>query len=145
MAGDGRTLVTLWTETKATELLALSFAAQIKGVGKFALIAFFAETALVVLADEMTDAGTFVRGSVVAVRTGGAEGTVAVLVGRACGAVVLVWVAKWWKRAPQEGQEGETDGSAGGIQDEIGDGSSRGGHGEGGVGEGERQGRWVVV
>jgi hypothetical protein len=96
----------LGTKSKATEFLALSFTTQVEGVGKLALVAFLAESALVMFANKMTDSRSFVRRSVVTVRTGRAQRTVAVLVGGACWTVVLVREAERRESSLEIRQEG---------------------------------------
>lgn len=49
-------VVALWAEAVFGEFLALSLVAEIEGVRELASVAFLAEAALVVLADEVADA-----------------------------------------------------------------------------------------
>lgn len=119
-----RTFITLRTKSEATELLALSFTTQIEGVGELALVAFLAEAALVMLADEMADSRSLVWRSVVSIRAGRTKRTVAVLVGSACWAVVLVRKGEGRECCLEIGQEGQLrNWGAGRVEDLISDGS----------------------
>lgn len=125
---DIRTLITLGTKPKATELLALSFTTQVEGVGELALVAFLAKSTLIMFADEMTDSRSLVRRSVVTVRTGRAQRTVTVLVGSACRTVVLVREAEGRESSLEIGQEGQFGGrGAGRVENAVSDGSGHGG------------------
>lgn len=99
--------VTLRAEAKAAELFALSLTAQVEGVGKLALVAFLAEAALVMFANEMTNSRALVWRSIVAVRTSWTKRTMAVLVGRACRTVVFVREAEGRECALEIRQEGQ--------------------------------------
>jgi hypothetical protein len=50
------TFVALRADTESAELFTFSLTAEVEGVGEFAGIAFLAEAALVVFADQMTNA-----------------------------------------------------------------------------------------
>jgi hypothetical protein len=116
--------ITLGTKTKAAELLALSLTTQVEGVGKLALVALFAEAALVMLADEMADSRTLVWRSVVSIGTGRTKGTVAILVGGAGRTVVLVGDGEGWECCLEVGQEGQVrERGAGRVEDLISDSS----------------------
>jgi len=69
------TFVTLWTDPEASKLFAFSFPSEVKGMSKLARIALFAQSSLIMLADEVTDARTFIRRSVVPIRTCWTAGT----------------------------------------------------------------------
>jgi hypothetical protein len=118
------TLIALWAKTEAAELLALSFTTQVEGVSKLALVAFLAEAALVMLADEMADSRSLVRRSVVSIGTGRTKRTVAVLVGGAGRTVVLIGKGEGRECCLEVGQEGQVRGwGAGRVEDLVSDGS----------------------
>lgn len=70
------TLVALGAYAPSTEFFAFSFAAQIKGVGKLAGVTLLTKTSLVMFADQVSNAGAFIGGSVVSVWTCGSQRTV---------------------------------------------------------------------
>ena len=121
-----RTFITLWAKSKTTELLALPFATQIEGVGKLALVAFLAETTLVMLADEMANSRALIRWSVVSIGTGGTKRTMAILISSACRTVVFIGEGEGWECCLEIWQEGQVrDRGAGRVEDVI---SNGGGH-----------------
>lgn len=88
------------------------------------MITFLAETALVMLADEMADSRALIRRSVVSIGTGRTERTVTVLVSSACRAVVFVGEGEGWECCLEIGQEGQVrDRGAGRVEDVISNGS----------------------
>jgi hypothetical protein len=103
---DMHTLIALGAKTEAAELLTLSFTTQVEGVSKLALVAFLAEAALVMLADEVADSRSLVRWSIVSIGTGRTKRTVAVLVGGTGRTVVLIGKGEGWECCFEVGQEG---------------------------------------
>jgi hypothetical protein len=126
-------------------------------VSEFTLVALFAEAALVMLADQMANSGALVGRRVVSVGTGGTKRTVAVLVGRACRAVVLVREAKGRESGLEVWEEGQVRArGAGGIENAVRDGCGHeglvGGFVEGWtvmnrrrVAEESKIGRWLLL
>lgn len=77
----------LRTDAESTKLFAFPLVSQVEGVGELAGIAFFAETSLVVFADEVANAATLFLGDVVPLGTLCSTRTVAfdeVLAERSC-------------------------------------------------------------
>lgn len=70
-------VITLRTDAPSAKLLALPLVSQVEGVGKFALLALFAQAALVMLADQMADATPLLLWHVMPVWARGASRTVA--------------------------------------------------------------------
>lgn len=66
----GRTLVSLWADSIPTEFFALFFISEVERVGEFAGFTFLAQTALVMLADEVPDTTAFRGRDVVAIWAG---------------------------------------------------------------------------
>ena len=66
-------LVALRAEAVFGELFALALIAEVEGVCELAVIALFAQTALVMFADQMAYPGALFFGHVVAIWTGGTQ------------------------------------------------------------------------
>jgi hypothetical protein len=93
-------------------------------VGKLALVALLAETALVMLADEMADSRALIWWSVVSIGTGRTKRAVTVLVSGACRTVVFVREGEGWKCCLEIWQEGQVrNRGAGRVEDVISNGS----------------------
>ena len=100
-------VITLRTDAIAAELFALALVAQVEGMGELTRVAFLAQAALVVLADQVTDAGSLVGGDVMAVGTERTARAVAALEVGADGTVNFGRCAQAGDLAVQEGVEGE--------------------------------------
>lgn len=109
------TILALRTKPILAELLALPLIPEIKGMRELARVALLAQSALIMLANQVSDAGTIFFGNVVPVRTERA-GSAALTAGKevgADGAVGFAGVAEGGEVGAEEGREGEGWGGCG--------------------------------
>lgn len=137
-------IVALRTETISRELLTFSLVAKVESMRKFTRIAFFAQAALVVLADEMTDTLALFLRRVVSI---GAARALSTSIGEEILAYRpgdLGWLAQRGESVGEVVVEGERRARGGvGVQN-LGGQRGRGGCGHVGwaAGLGRRGGRW---
>ena len=102
-----RAVVSLRTEAVFGVFFALALVAEVEGMGEFAGVAFFAEAALVVFADQVADARAVFFGDVVPVWAGGTAGAAVLLEVGADGSVCFGGAAEGWEAGFEEVVEGE--------------------------------------